>query len=175
MPLVALSLLSPAVALAELDRRETVRHLMFEVCPKVVAGEIDLGNGEQLRALGLAPRTGRTGWIQAKTGKKKKSITIGFRTFTGKRVCQVGFGGKDNRELFRSIIEAGEARGWRAGPGASELGGLVSFLYPPAPSTRMIMFVHWDEFDGLKPATNAGLIEETGEQGKGGGSEPRSR
>lgn len=76
-------------------------------------------------------------------------------------MCKVGFGGRDNAALFRSIVKAGKARGWRAGAGASELGGLVSFLYPVEPSAPWIMFMHWDEFDGLKPATNAGLVVDT--------------
>ena len=63
--------------------------------------------------------------------------------------------------MYRSVIRAGEARGWRSSGGAAELGGFISFLFPPAPDTRMIMFMHWPDFDGLKPATSAGLIVKT--------------
>ena len=159
MVFATLSILASAAAAA--DRPATVRRLLFDLCPRIIAGEVDLGDPAQLGAQGLRPGTGSLGWIQAETGRGKRRITVSFKDFTDKRVCKVGFGGKDNQALFRSIVEAGEAKGWRAGPGASELGGLVSFLYAPEPSTDMVMFTHWDEFDGMKPATNAGLIVKT--------------
>ena len=159
MPLVALALLAASVAPAAENRQAEVRRLLFEICPKIVAGEIDLSDRAQVAALGFLPRPGGGDWVRAQKGEKQRRITLGFRTFPGKRVCQVGFGGKDNQALYRSIIQAGEARGWHASAGAEELGGFITFLDPPTPSRRTIMFAHWPEFDGLEPATNAGLID----------------
>lgn len=160
MALATLSLLASAATAA--DRPETVRRLLFELCPRIIAGEVDLGDPAHLEAQELRPGKASFGWTETATGRGKGRITVSFKDFTDKKVCKVGFGGKDNQALFRSIVAAGETNGWRAGPGASELGGLVSFLYAPEPSTDMVMFIHWDEYDGLKPATNAGLIVKTG-------------
>lgn len=157
IPLAFLASLAPAAP----ERAATVEHYLFELCPKVVAGEVDLANAGHLKALGLLPGTGSLGWTEVYAGRKQRRITVSYKDMTDKRVCKVGFGGPDNEALHRSIVRTGEARGWRSGAGAAELGGLVSFLYPPEPSTDMIMFTHWDKFDGLKPATNAGLIRKT--------------
>lgn len=161
MAIVTISFLA-SLASAAPDRPAMLERYLFELCPKVVAGEVDLRNAEQIKAEGLLPGTGSLGWVETYAGRKRLRITVSFKDMGNKRVCKVGFGGRDNAALYRSIVKAGEARGWRAGAGAAELGGLVSFLYAPEPSTkRMIMFTHWDQFDGLKPATNAGLILET--------------
>jgi hypothetical protein len=160
MAFATFSILS-SVASAAAERPALVERYLFELCPKVVAGEIDLRDSGQLAAQGLAARSGPGGWTWAYAGRKQHRISVAFRDFSGKRVCKVGFGGRDNRALLRSVVKAGEARGWSAGGGAAELGGLVSFLYPPDPSAPKIMFTHWDEFDGLKPATNAALILDT--------------
>ena len=157
MPSLTLALMF-LLAAAPADRPATVNELLFELCPRVIAGEVDLTNRQQVKALGMVPRAGTLEWVHADIGQGKERISVGYKRFTNKKACQVGFGGADNEALFRSIVKAGEARGWRPGEGAAELGGLVSFLHPPAPSTETIMFTHWDEYDGLKPATNAALI-----------------
>jgi hypothetical protein len=157
MAFATLSILA-SVASAAPARTALVERYLFELCLKVVAGEIDLRDAGQLAAQGLAPRSGPGDWTWASSGRKQNRISVAFRDFSGKRVCKVGFGGRDNQALLRSVVKAGEARGWSAGAGAAELGGLVSFLYPSEPSAPKIMFTHWDEFDGLKPATNAALI-----------------
>jgi hypothetical protein len=147
-----------SVTSAAPDRAATIERYLFDLCPRVVAGKIDLRDAEQIKAEGLLPGTGSLGWVETYAGRKQRRITVSFKDMSDKRVCKVGFGGRDNEAMHRSIVKAGEARGWRSGAGAAELGGLVSFLYPPEPSGPKIMFTHWDEFDGLKPATNAGLI-----------------
>lgn len=159
MALIAFALLA-SVASAAPDRTAQVHSLLFELCPKVVASEVDLTNAEHLAAAGLRPRTEKSDWLEVQTGEGQGRITIAYRHRSNKKICVLRFGGRDNTALFRSIVHYGEARGWRAGPGATELGGLVSFLYAPPPATHYIMFMHWDEFDGLKPATNAGLVVE---------------
>jgi hypothetical protein len=157
MSLLALSLLALQGA-QPMARETTVNHLLFDLCPRIVAGEVDLSDPRQAEALGFAPRAGTLDWVQADLKGAPERITIAFKRFTGKRACQVRFGGADNRALLGAVIKAGEARGWWASAGAEELGGLVSFLYPPGPAKQTIMFTHWDEYDGLKPATNAAMI-----------------
>jgi hypothetical protein len=150
-----------SVASAAPDRVATIERYLFELCPKVVAGEIDLRDAERIKAEGLLPGTGSLGWVETYAGRKQRRIRVSFKDMSNKRVCQVGFGGRDHDAIHRSIVKAGEARGWRPGAGAAELGGFIGFLYAPEPSTDMVMFTHWPEFDGLKPATNAGLIVKT--------------
>ena len=132
MALIALVTLSSA-ATAVPDRPAVVERFLFELCPKVIAGEIDLTDRQQVEGLGLRIRPEARDWVEAQVGEKKKRITIGFRTYPGKRVCQVKFGGKDNYSLYHSVIRAGEARGWRSSGGAAELGGFISFLFPAGP------------------------------------------
>jgi len=158
MAMAALTLLA-SLAPAVPERPALVQRFLFELCPRVIAGEVDLRDSGQLAALGLSPRPATLDWVAASVGRVRRRVTIGYKQFSsGKRACQVRFGGKDNQALLRSVIETGEARGWRAGPGAAELGRLISFLHPPDPTAPKIMFVHWPDFDGLKPATNATLI-----------------
>lgn len=137
-----------------------LERLLFEVCPKVVTGEVNLRDPEQLKALGLTPQTNTPKEVEARIGKGSSKLTLWYMVLGGKHVCRVRFGGKNNAMLVSSVVKAGVARGWRPGDGAAELGGFVSFLYPPPPSTDLIMFTHWDEFDGLRPATTVGLVRE---------------
>ena len=142
------------------DEPAKLERLLFEVCPKVVSGEVDLRDPVQVAALGLTPLTNTPKQVEVRIGKGTSRLTLWYMVISGKHVCRVRFGGPNNALLFRSVVNAGVARGWRAGDGAAELGGFVSFLYPPPPSTDLVMFTHWDEFDGLKPATNVGLVRE---------------
>jgi hypothetical protein len=137
-----------------------VEQLLFEQCPRVLAGELDLGNEGQLAALGLVRSKSILEWTYAATGEGDGRVEIGDRRFSDKRVCQVRFGGRDNRIILEELLKGARDRGWRGGPGASELGGFISFLYPPDTDKRRIMMIHHPKTRDMPEATSAGMIQD---------------
>ena len=64
MPLLALSLLT-LQGMQPAGREAVVAYMLFDLCPRVVAGELDLGDPRQVEALGLVSRAASLDWVQA--------------------------------------------------------------------------------------------------------------
>lgn len=154
-----MSLLLLLAALVPQDRAETVEQLLFETCPKVIAGEVRLDDEKHLGALGFSPVTIGLDWVGGKRGEDQQALRIAFKRLEDKRACDVAFGGPDNEVVFGRIVAAAKTRGWESRSGAAEL-GFVSFLEPREPNGTSIMVLRWPEFMGLTPATSMSLIVE---------------
>lgn len=146
-------------ALAPPDRAETVEQLLFETCPKVIAGEIRLDDEKHLGTLGFSPVKIGSDWVGGMRGEDQQALRLAFKRFEDKRACDVAFGGPDNEVVSGQILAAAKKRGWESKSGAKEL-GFVSFLEPREPNGTSIMVLRWPEFLGLKPATSMSLIVE---------------
>lgn len=152
-----MSLLLLLAALVPQDRADTVEQLLFETCPKVIAGEVRLDDEKHLGALGFSPVKIGLDWVGGMRGKDQQALRLAFKRFEDKRACDVAFGGPDNAAVFDRIVAAAKKRGWESKAGAEEL-GFVSFLEPREPNGTSIMVLRWPEFLGLKPATSMSLI-----------------
>lgn len=161
--LICLSLLlasgCQSVGAAERTRRATsVERMLFDLCPMVLSGGLDLGDSRQLEVHGLAPAETESGWVYAKLAGPPNELLIGFRQFTANGVCRLRFEGPDNQAIVRHLLSAGAARGWRTTSGPAELGGFIGFLQAPDTSRRRIMFIHHPASRGLAASSSAGMI-----------------
>lgn len=65
-------------------RAALIEQLLFDTCPKVIAGEINLADPAQLQPLSMRPSPRpHDRWTDADSGRGQARITIGYRDFGG--------------------------------------------------------------------------------------------
>jgi len=113
-----LALALAAAAPAEGHQRD-VETAVFELCPQVVAGTLDLADPARLAAAGYtatAPRQVQDGTNpRAVRGSGTGQIVISGSFSEGRGICSVWFGGPGNRDAARALRRTARRYGYGNG------------------------------------------------------------
>ena len=151
---------------ADSDRRDEVSAVVFDLCPRVFAGELSLTDPAQLAAIGFTatpPRQTPGGEIpRAEKGAGAAKLVIAGHSTATDRACSVWFGGPDNKRLLKHIRQTAAKNGY-AGGAVLRLGdgtGLAMFRRTAMPTTLTIIEADAGGEMGLEPATAVIYIAE---------------
>lgn len=160
---MAIAVASPVAAQ---DRKDEIRNLVFDLCPKVLSGTVSLADPAQLELLGLtalAPKTtpgGSSLRAERGTGTEKIMVTSGGNT------CSVRFGGPDNPGLAGSVLENGRKAQFEGSGRPQRLGdGTMLFVVrSKADANRSVIIIMADAGGelGFMPATTVVMMDEKG-------------
>ncbi|MGH6614656.1 hypothetical protein [Sphingomonas sp.] len=160
-PILIAALASTLVAAQDApppDRAVDVKRAVFDLCPKILAGNVSLDDPTQLAAIGYKgtpPRDTPGGRIpRAETGEGATKIVIAGHGGNNPS-CGVWFGGPDNRERVGEMLTEAGKLGYGVSPPASLGDGTMILKVSrksPASSFAVIMADAGGEFGG-HPAT----------------------
>jgi hypothetical protein len=125
------ALLVAAPAMAQ-DRKAEIEQIVFELCPKLLDGTMDLTNPAQAQSIGFTPTEPRDtpGGKIPRAVKGNGTGTIVLSGQSGADAsCGFWFGGPDNAKLLKSLLKRTRAEGLKGGS-AGRLGdGTEMFFY----------------------------------------------
>jgi hypothetical protein len=158
-------LAAAAVPAAAQDRKDELRQLVFEVCPKVLDGTVSLTDTAQLASLGFKatdPRETESGKLpRAEKGTDTGKIVLS----SGPGTCSVWFGGPGNSDLAGSLVEEARKAGFEGGR-PFRLGDstpLFSFKGKVEPKRSLIIFLADAGGElNFKPATTVVMMNDKG-------------
>ncbi len=113
------------------DRGASIERAIYEICPLVWKGEIDLTDAVQLAQLGLAPAPSSAAKeeVRASWGEGDRRV---FVSRGGASPCTVTFGGPDNDEMHGRVMARARALGLKASV-TNGLGMNMAILQPRNP------------------------------------------
>lgn len=165
---LGLATMAAAVAspVAAQNRKDEIRDLVFDLCPKVLAGTVSLADSAHLQPLGFSALTpketpgGSSPRAERGTGTGKVMISSGGNT------CSVRFGGPDNPQLAGSVLENGRKAQFEGSGRPQRLGdGTLLFLVrSKADANRSVIIIMADAGGelGVTPATTVVMMDEKG-------------
>lgn len=147
------------------DHRADIKHAVFDICPKVFAGEVSLADPAQVTAIGYkatAPRDTPGGKVpRVEMGEGATKIVIAGHAGE-KPSCSIWFGGPDNKEQLGYVFTDASATGFHVGPPMSLGDGTLIFKVArqkgPYTSMAVIGADAGGEFGG-GPATTIVLMK----------------
>ena len=160
---MALAVAAPAMAH---DRKAELRQLVFEVCPKVLAGTVSLADPTQVAALGFAPTAPRDTPGGKLPRAEKGTGTDRIVLSSGPATCSIWFGGPENPTLAGSLVEEAFKAKFSGGGMPARLGdGTLVFIFnrKAEPSQTLSIFLAdaGGELD-FRPATTVVMISDKG-------------
>jgi hypothetical protein len=161
--LVALAAIALAASPAD-DQRAEVERAVFDLCPRALAGTLQLGNAAQARAAGYtvtAPRETPGGPTpRAMRGEGMSQIVISSSSGRGS-TCLVWFGGPENQRLAEAVRARANAEGYGGGGPAQLVDGTRHYTFRregEAPATLIVFDANVRGGVDFDPATTVAVI-----------------
>ena len=161
--LVAGAAIAVAAPAAASERKAELQDLVFETCPKILAGTISLDDPAQVAGLGFtqtAPRETLGGKLpRTEKGSGSDKVVLS----SGPGTCSVWFGGPDNPVLAGSILEKALANKLSGSKQPQRLGdGTMLFHFRDKAAKRSVTIILADAGGELAfgPATTVIMMAE---------------
>jgi hypothetical protein len=151
------------------DHEAEVGRAIFELCPKVLAGSLEIDDQATLASIGYKATPGRQtpgGEVpRASRGVGGETIVLSGHKEPGRGICSVWFGGPDNKRLFKAMRKRAQRSGFAGSGKPAQLGDGTDIYSFRASAGRSVVFIAGAAGDsiGPYPTTTAVVMDSKGE------------